>query len=507
VHAALRPWSVTAGPTAASSFTARKNRFLIGGVAVLGASVIAVTPVAHDSVALEVQQRAVHLAAAVTDSPADVYGSLVTNTVNNIGTLAQQYSAKPFPILTTIINNQAGYLQRVVDSFGAANTAFQTWWENGTRESAPGKTLLANIGTALAAGDFGAAYENFNRITLFAFQNTILPILNGTLFTTTTTPGIPQQMAQNVTNAIGAFFSAGTLVYGAFQSVYAPISGAAFEFARALGAVGNALSTGNVQGAITALVNTPGVVANAFLNGFDYNAGDTTEAWSGIFSPKGTRASGGPISQFFITIAQKIAAAFATPVATAPVTTTTTAALTAAAAATSSTETVAAEQDPETAATTVTAVTTKRAAAAQVRTAETAESAAPAVEAAEPVAAPVAETTADSSTDASESASGGSGTSAGSSSSNSSGSSNTESTSATNSTANDAAAKNSSSTKRSTSTTAGTRTASRGAATTAGSAATGKGRASSAGAGKSVASAGSASGSSSSAGSSSGSDS
>lgn len=318
----------------------RTNKILIGTVAALSASVIAVSPAAQTSASMVVheaqvaQQRAVALVAEVTDSPLTVYGDLINNTVYNVGTLLKQYAASPFPILGAIVENQVSYLKRIFD-FSTAGAAFQTWWNTGTRESPAGKSLLASVQTALSKGDLGTAYDNFNKLTLFGIQNTVLPWLNGWLFSSTTTMGIPQQIFQNVSNALGSFFTTGTLVFGAFQSLYAPVSGAAFELSRALGSVVSTLAKGNVVGALTAAVNTPGAVLNALLNGFNYT--DATNPWAGLLSPKdpactGRCAGGGPISQFFITIAQKIAAALKVK------TTTTTAAATTAAVAAASTD-------------------------------------------------------------------------------------------------------------------------------------------------------------------------
>ena len=229
---------------------------LIGGVAALSASVIAVGPVAQNSAALEIhqaQQRSMQLVAAVTDSPVQVYGDLITNSVNNVGTLLKQYAASPFPILSAIVANQEGYLKRIFDLSPSA-TAFQTWWNDGTKESAPGKTLLARVQASLSKGDLFGAYENFNRLTLFGFQNTVLPWLNNWLFSSTGKMGIPQQIFQNISNAMGSFFTTGTLIFGAFQGIYAPVSGAAFELSRSLGTVASALGSGNILGAITSLV-------------------------------------------------------------------------------------------------------------------------------------------------------------------------------------------------------------------------------------------------------------
>jgi hypothetical protein len=298
------------GPSPAAR---RMSKFLLAGAAVVGVGAIASQPVTQNIPAIqELQARAVQLVANVTDDPATVYAGLFTNTFNNIEALGTAYGATPFPLLSQIVENQEGYAAKFGTAFESAGTAFQTWWESGTRESFPGQELLANVQAALAAGDFNTAYDNFNKLVLFGIQNTVLPILTGSIFSSTTTAGIPQQIAQNFADALGATLTTGTLAFGAFQSVFAPTSGAAFEASRAIGAVTTALKAGDVETALTGLVNTPGVVADAFLNGFDYDDGDTREAWSGLFSPTGTGtrpASGGPLQQFLITIPKKIAAA------------------------------------------------------------------------------------------------------------------------------------------------------------------------------------------------------
>ncbi|WP_319448811.1 MULTISPECIES: hypothetical protein [unclassified Mycobacterium] len=308
------------GPSPAAR---RMSKFLLAGAAVVGVGAIASQPVTQNIPAIqELQARAVQLVANVTDDPSTVYAGLFNNTLNNLEALGTAYSATPFPLLSQIVENQEGYAAKFGTAFESAGTAFQTWWETGTRESAPGQTLLANVQAALEAGDFNTAYDNFNKLVLFGIQNTVLPILTGSIFSSATTAGIPQQIAQNFADALGVTLTTGTVGFGAFQSIFAPTSGAAFEASRAIGAVTTALQAGDVETALTGLVNTPGVVADAFLNGFDYDDGDTREAWSGLFSPTGTGtrpASGGPLQQFLITIPKKIAAAIDnTPEAVTP---------------------------------------------------------------------------------------------------------------------------------------------------------------------------------------------
>jgi hypothetical protein len=339
VQLALSPWSADQATGTAAPQSARRNKLVMGGVVALGAAVIAVNPIAPNTAALDqLQHRAVALVAAATDSPAVIYQDLFTNTVTSLTGLGNQIATHPLPILSALVANQQGYATKVSNSFIAAGTAFQTWWNVGTRESPAGQVLLSNIQNALAAGDLGVAYDNFNKLALFGIQNTLLPILSGTIFTSGTNLGIPQQMAQNFADAIGAVLTTGTLVFGAFQSVYAPVSGALFEASRALGAVSTSLSTGDFEGAVNALINTPGITLDAFLNGFDYKDGDTTAPWAGFLSPPGTGArptGGGPLQQFLVTIPGKIAAAILnTPVTPTQTTATTAAPLTSGVAAT-----------------------------------------------------------------------------------------------------------------------------------------------------------------------------
>lgn len=300
-------------PSSAQS-PGRMNKLVIGGIAALGAGVIAVNPVATSPALLEAQHRAVQLVADVTHSPSEVYGELFTETGANFTALVESITANPFPVLSQIIANQAGYAEQVGTGVQTGLTQAQEWYENGipdNRElSTSGKTYIEAAQAAIQAGDFGTAYENINRFALFGLMATLQPIYSIVL---SSTPrgggeyytGIPEQMAQNFADAVGVVFNSSTLIFGAFQSLYAPISGAAFEASRANEAIAAAIAAGDTEAALNAIVNTPGVILNGFLNGFDYNDDDTTAAWQGLLT------SGGPIGQFLVTIPNKIADAIA----------------------------------------------------------------------------------------------------------------------------------------------------------------------------------------------------
>ncbi|MDH6243716.1 hypothetical protein [Mycobacterium sp. OTB74] len=286
-----------------------KNKFLIGSIAVLGASVVMANPVASSPVLADIQHRAVQLVSEVTDSPATVYQDLFTQTFANVNALAAAYQANPLPVLSQIIANQIGYTNQLSTAVNSTASTFQSWWDNGTPGSkepgaaTPGKTLLANSLAGFQSGDSSAAYESLNEFMLYGMQKSVLPVLKVLL-------SIPPQQAQNFANAVAAISSTSTLVSGAFQAIYAPVSGTLFEASRASVAISTAIQSGDIQGALTAIVNTPGVLLNAALNGFDYNNDPTTQSsWAGLLSVKSSTTSTGTLQQFLLTIPTKIATA------------------------------------------------------------------------------------------------------------------------------------------------------------------------------------------------------
>lgn len=306
-----------------------KNKFLMGSVAVLGAGAIAVNPVATSPTLLEAQHRAVQLVADVTGSPAEVYQGILTDTVSNLTALGENWTANPFPLLSQIVANQTGYAEQIGTAIQSIPAVLQNWYENGKGESKPGAEYLANAQAAIEAGDFNAAYDNINRFMLFGLQNLAAP-LTGIFLSSTDRQtgeyhaGIPEQMAQNFADAVAVVFSSSTMLTGAFQSVFAPLSGAAWEASRAGEAISTALAAGDAQGAVTALVNTPGVILNAIVNGFDYQDGDSTAPWAGLLTGcigKTGRCGSGALEQLLITIPTKIATAIANPTTTGSLTT------------------------------------------------------------------------------------------------------------------------------------------------------------------------------------------
>lgn len=269
--------ALSSGVTPAVS---RKDRFILAGVAMVSASAIAVTPVAQNTTVIQqAQNLAFDLTASTmeaTASPVDVYGTLVSNTFGNLQSLGAALAANPAPLLNQVLENQLGYAGKFGAAFEAIPTNLQNWY-NGPN----GQARLAQAQAALEAGDIGEAYRWFNHSMLYAFQGAfgslIAPgfILSGVpRGGTEYLAGIPEQIAQNFTNLIAATFTSSVVVSAVFQGAFATVSGPAFELARVAEAISTSVAAGDAQGAFNAVINTPGILVNAALNGFKYSDPD-----------------------------------------------------------------------------------------------------------------------------------------------------------------------------------------------------------------------------------------
>ena len=84
--------------------------YTTAGVALLGAGVIAITPIAPRMPDITDIERAlpVHLTAAV--DPITQWTDVLNQANANFTTIANNFLAKPFPVLQQVIANQIGYL-------------------------------------------------------------------------------------------------------------------------------------------------------------------------------------------------------------------------------------------------------------------------------------------------------------------------------------------------------------------------------------------------------------
>lgn len=314
---ALRSAGVCPEPQMDSAYSApRPNKLLLAGIAMVGAGAIAVTPVAPN--VSEIQQRAFELTAnaKVTDSPAVVYGDLFENGFENLTALAGTLTANPFPILSQLAENQAGYIGQITEGFLGVPEAFENFW-NG----ANGSVLLDEARAALQRGEFAEAYDRLNRFNVYSL--TILSPIAEWLFSaepSTRLPegriGIPEQIAQNFTDVVATIFDQGGVVNGTTKSFLGPFIGVNFEIALAAEALVAAVQDGDAAGAVNVLVNTPGTVFNALLNGYVNPACGDDCAASQYFP--GLINGTGPIVDLFVRLPNAIADALKPNTVTVP---------------------------------------------------------------------------------------------------------------------------------------------------------------------------------------------
>ena len=213
---ALQSGTSTVADPAPTRSRSRKKKFAAASVAFLGASAIAVTPVATGPELMAAQSRSYQLTASytpnplVTDSPDKVITGVLGITGNNLSGLANSIMANPFPLLTQIGANQQGYLNRITDAFEAIQTSSEGFFDEGVvKKDADGNDLprtdpttgliiRANFSKVpgngylhgqnalayLKAGNIFKAYEEFNAMALYS--NTVAASKVGGLLMDTT---------------------------------------------------------------------------------------------------------------------------------------------------------------------------------------------------------------------------------------------------------------------------------------------------------------------------------
>ncbi|MEN4396107.1 hypothetical protein ACNQR7_05555 [Mycolicibacterium senegalense] len=323
------PYPALASSGAAPAVS-RRDKFLLAGVAMMSASAIAVTPVAQNTTVIEQAKSLAYDLTASMDaaaSPVDVYGSLFETTFDNLQLLGGAVAANPAPLLSQILQNQLGYAEKFGAAFEAIPASLETWY-NGTN----GKARLDQALAALEAGDIGEAYRWFNHSMLYAFNGAFGPIIAPGLIIsgiprggTEYLAGIPEQIAQNFTNLVAATFTRAVVVSALFQGAFGTVSGSVFELSRIAESISTSVAAGDFEGAINAVVNTPAILANAVLNGFDYADVDPETGtggfaeWPALLTfaePGETGAVAGLLQNLLVNIPKSLAEAIAPKVET-----------------------------------------------------------------------------------------------------------------------------------------------------------------------------------------------
>lgn len=365
----------------------RVNKFLIAGVTVVGAAVIAVNP-AMSNIATDAQNgaaaaeyRAVKLASDVTDVLGD-YESVVSQAGANLQTLGSEASVAIPALLQTVGSNLSEYGGLIGTALQSTATAlFQDalygggWYGGddgyvfalfgGNVTSKAGVTeygsTLQEVFNSLAKGNVFNAFSYIEEWALEALQHVTKPLLAPFLNTAkagaTATETIPGDILQTLTNLTNQIFTYSNLqsVVKAFLS---PVISVAYGALGSLSNIATAVSKANIGAAVADVLKLPADLTGDLLNGYVYPSAvynPTGAAFTGLLN------SGSLLQDLLVTWPNQLAKALGITKATTTAATTTaatTAAVTAAAVSTPSATAAAADSTDATE--TATAASKKR---------------------------------------------------------------------------------------------------------------------------------------------------
>ncbi|MEV0674146.1 hypothetical protein [Mycobacterium sp. NPDC050441] len=284
--------------------------YLAAGVALVGAGAIAVSPLAPPAPdihvpAIDASSAAVNLTAAA--NPLQVWADVIGAAFENVGGLGGQLAGDPAPILRQIIANQLHSVnvlgtatQGLVDGMSAALDP-----ENFMSFQAAVKSALDLI----AAGDLQNGFAALTTSPLMLG----LPLLS--FVGNQWVPGAWSVIAQPFTNLANLVTNLPEGVPALLlNGVLSPLTATAAANGYVLEKLAAAATAGDAAEFVGTLVNAPGTITGALLNGFEIANGDGMPPtfMAGILSAEHGFTPGGTISTVLNTLSQ-IADSLATP--------------------------------------------------------------------------------------------------------------------------------------------------------------------------------------------------
>ena len=249
------------------------NRTVTAGVALAGASAIAMTPILASSPGVQLPSlRSAEVQMAAFVNPIEEWAQVIGTSFTNLSALGTQVQIDPTPILSQLATNFFANANTLV------NTASQTFGQAvSTFASMPQAFFTA--ANQLAAGQVADAVQTI-------WSGVLLPPVFLAIIPINAVIPMVQTAAQNVANVIGALGGVNLLLTGI--AVISPIYATITQFGDSAQAVVDAVRAGDLVTATSALINAPAMLANAFLNG--------TESTPGLLTPLDGVGGGGPIA-------------------------------------------------------------------------------------------------------------------------------------------------------------------------------------------------------------------
>lgn len=278
----------------------RANRLLIAGIALAGAGLIVVNPVAPTLP--NIQHRAVQLTAGEQDLT-----QVLATAQDNLTTLESEAATANSDLSSAISTELSGFETQISTALTGAETGLQNSIDGGwfgdddgfvfglfggsvtdpdTGVTETGSTLQ-EITTALDQGNLLNAFSYFDTWSLETVDHTLFPLLSPLVTefnddTGVTTLSIPDQLLQTFTNGYTSFVSYSDLK-ALLNAVSSPELSVAFGLSADLDGIATDVSSGNIDQALTDIGNLPSDLTGDLLNGWtDPVAG--SEAFTGLLN-------------------------------------------------------------------------------------------------------------------------------------------------------------------------------------------------------------------------------
>jgi len=235
--------------------------YLTAGVALAGASAIAITPISPVTAAAPdaLMSRAAVSTASVQlsalSNPFTPYVDLVGNTIGNVAYMGNAWLSQPFPLAGQIISNGLGYAEQYVTAMTGFVKGMAEWATGDGFGTLP--TGLKEAVAALKTGNIEAAVQalNMSFVTMFlSGPISLMSLLE-----------IPVAISKNVTAALEAVNSQVMwLGLGFLQNVL----GVTTQMGASAQAIFDAVRVGDLAGAVGETIGMPAKVLNALINGY-----------------------------------------------------------------------------------------------------------------------------------------------------------------------------------------------------------------------------------------------
>ena len=263
----------------------RAHRFLVSGVAVLGAGLVAVNPTTPGLP--NVQHRAVQLTAGEQD-----WAQVFATAQDNLTSLESEAATANSDLSSASSALSAEFSTQITTALSGFETGIQNSLDGGwyggddgyvfglfggtvtnpaTGISETGSTLQ-EVSTALQAGNTEQAFSDFNAWSLETLDHSLKPLLAPLLDETShgaTTYSIPVELSQLQTNLLETFANYNELKAGS-ESVLSPEISAFFALTQDVDKIGTELGAGDTTQGMSDLNNLSSDVFGAFINGYDF---------------------------------------------------------------------------------------------------------------------------------------------------------------------------------------------------------------------------------------------